>query len=92
LRRPDLQIRPGFRYKYKLRREERLAVTGVRRSPEGRAEAVFVARELPDGSFSTAGSIELGLPRDLVGQLEQRLFELPTRRRGQSPGIRRRCP
>jgi bifunctional non-homologous end joining protein LigD len=29
--------------KHKLRREERLAVTGIRRSPDGRTEAVFVA-------------------------------------------------
>jgi bifunctional non-homologous end joining protein LigD len=45
--------------KHKIRREERLAVTGVRRSPEGRTEAVFVARRLPDGSIKSAGAIEL---------------------------------
>jgi len=66
--------------KHKLRREERLAVTGIRHSPEGRAQAVLVARRLPDGSLSTAGSIELGLRRDLLNELHQRLIELPARR------------
>jgi ATP-dependent DNA ligase len=52
--------------KHKLRRQEHLAVTGLRRSREGRAEALFVARRLPDGSFTGAGSIELGLHADVV--------------------------
>jgi hypothetical protein len=43
---------------------------------------VFVARPLPDGSLTTAGSIELGLRRDLVEALEEQLVGLPTRRRG----------
>ena len=68
--------------KHKLRREERLAVTGIRHSAAGKAETVFVGRHLPDGSFTTAGSIELGLRRDLLDELEQRLVELPARRRG----------
>jgi bifunctional non-homologous end joining protein LigD len=68
--------------KHKLRRQERFAVTGVRRSREGRAEAVFVARPLPDGTLSSAGSIELGLRPNLVDELEQRLLALPARRRG----------
>ena len=37
--------------KHKLRREERLAMTGVRRTSDAVAEAVFVARALPDGSL-----------------------------------------
>ncbi len=37
--------------KHKFRREERLAVTGVRRTSDAVAEAVFVARALPDGSL-----------------------------------------
>jgi bifunctional non-homologous end joining protein LigD len=68
--------------KHKLRREEQLAVTGLRRSRDGRAEAVFVARRLPDGSFTGAGSIELGLRADVVHELERRLGALPARRRG----------
>jgi bifunctional non-homologous end joining protein LigD len=68
--------------KRKLRREEQLAVTGVRHSPDGRAEAVFVARRQADGSLSRAGSIELGLRGELVDRLEQQLAELPKRRRG----------
>ena len=68
--------------KHKLRREEHLAVTGLRRSRDGRAEAVFVARRLSDGSFTGAGSIELGLRADVVHELERRLGALPARRRG----------
>jgi bifunctional non-homologous end joining protein LigD len=77
---------PGCRctawVKHKLRRDERLAVTGIRHSAGGRAEAVLVGRHLPDGSFTSAGSIELGLRRDLLDKLEQQLIELPARRRG----------
>jgi bifunctional non-homologous end joining protein LigD len=68
--------------KRKLRREEHLAVTGLRRSRDGRPEAVFVARRLPDGSFTGAGSIELGLRGDLLTALDRRLAALPVRRRG----------
>ena len=48
---------PGW-IKHKLRRDERLALTGIRRRPDGRPEALFVARRLADGSLSRAGSIE----------------------------------
>jgi bifunctional non-homologous end joining protein LigD len=68
--------------KHKLRRDEQLAVTAVRRTSKGVAEAIFVARKLSDGSLVRAGSIELGLGREPVGELEQRLAELPQRRRG----------
>jgi bifunctional non-homologous end joining protein LigD len=68
--------------KRKLRREERLVVTGLRRTREGRVQAVFVARPQPDGSFTGAGAVELGLHRGLIEQLERRLAELPARRRG----------
>ena len=68
--------------KRKLRREERLAVTGVRRNREGHVDAIFVARHETDGSFTGAGVIELGLHRELVERLEVRLAELPARRRG----------
>ncbi len=68
--------------KHKLRREERLAVTGIRRRQRWTLEAIFVARHQPDGSFTGAGAIELGLHRGLVEQLEHRLAELPVRRRG----------
>jgi bifunctional non-homologous end joining protein LigD len=85
-KRVDSRYTPGRRspawIKHKLRRQERLAVTGIRRSREGRAEAVFVARSLPDGTLTGAGSIELGLRRNLVDELERRLLDLPTRRRG----------
>jgi bifunctional non-homologous end joining protein LigD len=78
--------RPGRRsarwIKHKLRREEQLAVTGIRRSAEGRTEAVFVARRRLDGSIRTAGAVELGLDRELLDDLEQRLAELPSRRHG----------
>jgi len=68
--------------KRKLRREERLAVTGVRRNRDGHVDAIFVARHQTDGSFTGAGAIELGLHRELVERLESRLAELPARRRG----------
>lgn len=69
--------------KHKLRREERLAVTGIRRRPRGgQIEAIFVARRHSDGSFTSAGAVELGLHRALVERLGQRLAELPVRRRG----------
>jgi ATP-dependent DNA ligase len=44
--------------KHKLRREERLRVTGVRRTSGVVAEAVFVARGLPDGSLVGSGSVD----------------------------------
>lgn len=65
-----------------LRREERLAVTGVRRNRDGHVDAIFVARHQTDGSFTGTGAIELGLHRELVERLEIRLAELPARRRG----------
>jgi bifunctional non-homologous end joining protein LigD len=68
--------------KRKLRREERLAVTGVRRNRDGNVDAIFVARHQSDGSFTRAGAIELGLYHELVERLEARLTELPARRRG----------
>ena len=77
--------------KHKLRREERLAVTGIRRNREGHVEAILVARRQTDGSFTGAGSIELGLRRELVELLEQRLAELPPADGARSPGIRPRC-
>ena len=85
-KRRDSRYLPGRRttawIKHKLRREERLAVTGVRRTRAGAVEAIFVARRHVDGSFAGAGSIELGLRRELVARLEARLAELPARRRG----------
>jgi bifunctional non-homologous end joining protein LigD len=68
--------------KHKLRRDELLVVTGVRRRPDGRTEALFVARQLDDGSLIRAGSIELGLRPELMQELDRRLAELPARRRG----------
>lgn len=68
--------------KHKLRREERLALTGIRRRPDGRPETLFVARRLADGSLRRAGSIELGLRSDLIEALELTLAALPSRRRG----------
>jgi ATP-dependent DNA ligase len=67
--------------KHKLRREERLAVTGIRRSRDGYAEAIIVARRQPDGSLTSAGAIELGLQRELVERLEL-LRRAAARRRG----------
>src|SRR5207237_3467639 len=68
--------------KHKLRREERLAVTGIRRNREGHVEAIVVARRHPDGAFTGAGAVELGLHRELVEHLERHLAQLPARRRG----------
>jgi ATP-dependent DNA ligase len=45
--------------KHKVGREERLAVTVVRRTGDAVAEAVFVARALPDGSLVGSGSVEM---------------------------------
>ena len=85
-KRLDAPYRPARRsaswIKTKLRREERLAVTGLRRTGEGRIEAVLVARRLADGSTRPAGSIELGLRRDVIARLEESLASLPSRRRG----------
>lgn len=85
-KRRDSRYLPGRRtaawIKHKLRREEQLAVTGIRRTREGRVEGIHVARPLQDGSFAGAGSIELGLRSELVDILEQRLAELAPRRRG----------
>jgi len=39
-----------------------------------------VARALPDGSLVGSGSVELGLGRELIDRLEERLAELPRRR------------
>jgi hypothetical protein len=69
-------------FEHKLRRDELLTVTGIRRSRDGTAEAVLVARRLPDGSIRSAGAIELGLRRGIVEDFEQRLANLPVRRRG----------
>jgi bifunctional non-homologous end joining protein LigD len=95
-KRLDSTYRPGRRcaswVKHRLRREERLAVTGVRRSREGRTEAVFAARRLPDGSLRSAGAIEFGLSREMLEVLEQQLGQLPSRRRGTVPGIPLKCP
>jgi hypothetical protein len=68
--------------KRKLRREERLAVTGTRRNRDGHVDAIFVARSQPDGAFTRAGAVELGLHRELVEKLERQLAELPAHRRG----------
>ena len=85
-KRLDSRYTPGRRsaawIKHKLRRDERLVVTGVRRRPGGRTEALFVARQLAGGSLARAGSIELGLRPDLMQELDRRLAELPARRRG----------
>ena len=63
-KRLDSRYLPGRRstawVKHKLRREERFAVTGIRRSVQGVPEALFVARPDADGSFTGAGAIELG--------------------------------
>jgi bifunctional non-homologous end joining protein LigD len=74
--------RPAAWVKHKLRREEQLTVTGIRRLRGGRVEAIHVARRRDDESFAGAGSIELGLHPDLVEVLEQRLVDLPLRRHG----------
>jgi bifunctional non-homologous end joining protein LigD len=85
-KRLDSPYLPGRRsrawIKHKLRRHERLLVTGIRRTSEGAAEAVFVARPRPDGTFIGAGSIELGLSRELLVELEHLLAQRPPRRRG----------
>jgi ATP-dependent DNA ligase len=85
-KRLDSRYSPGRRsrawIKHKVRRQESLLVTGVRRTSEGKPRTVFVARPRPDGSLAGAGSIELGLGRDLIEQLEDCLRALPAHRRG----------
>jgi bifunctional non-homologous end joining protein LigD len=82
----DSKYTPGSRsaawIKHKCRREARLAITGARRSNDGWIEALFVARPRRDGSLARAGSIELGLKRELVEELERQLAGLAARRRG----------
>ena len=55
-------------------------------------EAIFAARHRPDGSFTGAGAIELGLNRGLVERLEIRLAELLARRRGVVAWYPAECP
>ena len=43
---------------------------------------MFVARRMADGSIRRAGAIELGLSREMLEVLEQRLADLPIGRRG----------
>ena len=74
--------------KMKLRRDEPLAVTGIRRTRDGRVDAIHVARRLRDGSLVSAGSVELGLASELVEVLEQRLLSCPPRRRGSTTWYR----
>jgi bifunctional non-homologous end joining protein LigD len=85
-KRVDSRYLPGRRtntwVRHKLRRDERLAVTGLGRTRERGTDAVFVARRLPDGALASAGSIELGLHAELVAELESRLLALPARTRG----------
>lgn len=85
-KRRESRYLPGRRtavwIKHKLRRDEHFAVTGVRRTSHGRLEAIHIARPSSDGSFSGAGSIELGLRPEFIDALERRLAELPPRRRG----------
>jgi hypothetical protein len=57
-------------------------VIGIRRTRESHVDAIFVARHQADGSITGAGSIELGLHREIVELLDDRLGELPVRRRG----------
>jgi hypothetical protein len=75
-----------------LGRDDRLAVTGVRRSAEVRAAAVFVARRLPDGTVRSAGAIELGLRREIVQEIDEPVADLPPIVAAPSSGIRPRCP
>jgi bifunctional non-homologous end joining protein LigD len=94
-KRLDSSYLPGRRtrawIKQKVRREEQLVVTGVRRTTDGWVDAVFVARRRADGSLVAAGSIELGLTREFVVLLEECLAGQPLRRRGAvawySPGV-----
>jgi len=85
-KRRDSRYLPGRRtsawVKHKLRRKEQLAVTGLRRAPDGRVEAIHVARRSEDGFFTGVGSIELGLRPELIELLEARLAAFPHRRRG----------
>jgi bifunctional non-homologous end joining protein LigD len=68
--------------KRKVQRDERLAVTGIRRNRDGHVEAIFVARRRADGSLTDAGAVEPGVHRELTEALERRLAELPARGRG----------
>jgi bifunctional non-homologous end joining protein LigD len=85
-KRRDSRYLPGRRtsawVKQKLRRDEQLVVTGIRRTRDRRVEAIHVARRLDDGSLAGAGSIELGLRPELIDVLEERVAELAPRRRG----------
>jgi ATP dependent DNA ligase domain len=94
-KRRDSRYLPGRRttawLKQKLRCEERLAVTGVRRTPAGAVEAIFVARRYPDGSITGAGSIELGLGPKPSASWSNSSQICPCADAARSPGIRPRC-
>ena len=65
--------------KHKLRREERLAVTGIRRTPGGgTSRRSSSPAGSPTAHSPAAGSIELGLRRELVERLERRLRGAPS--------------
>ncbi|MGB0092106.1 MAG: hypothetical protein WBP81_06185 [Solirubrobacteraceae bacterium] len=83
--------RSTARRKHKLRREERLAVTGIRRTREGHVEAILVSRRQPDGSLSGAGSIGRGLRRERVERLEGASRSSLCGEAVSSRSIRRRC-
>ena len=68
--------------KHKLRREERLAVTGLRRTRDGTRGGDLRRPPSARRLVHRRRSIELGLQRELVDRLEGRLTELPARRRG----------
>jgi ATP-dependent DNA ligase len=68
--------------KRKLRREELLAVTGVRRNRDGHVDAIFVARHHADGSFADAGAIKLGSTVSLSSASRPASPRRPASRRG----------
>ena len=85
-KRLDLRYLPGRRstrwIKHKARREEQPAITGVRRSPRAEPRRCSWLECCPMARSGGAGAIELGLRRETVDELEQRLAELHPRRRG----------
>jgi bifunctional non-homologous end joining protein LigD len=77
--------------KHKLRREERLAVTGIRRTRDGALQAIFVARLQSDGSFTGAGAVSSGSSaRSSTGSSTDCQGSQPGNE-ARSPGTRPRC-
>ena len=78
--------------KRKLRRDERLAVTGIRRTREGHMEAIFVARPDPTGHSLVPAQSSSGFTASLSSSSRTDSRNCGLDATARSVGIRPRCP